>query len=628
MFLMTSPVGELVNWDDLKKSIATGDILLCQTVGLFGAIEQLATAAPYTHVAVFIRGKNGDLVILESSRTDRDSGYKDMVTGKTDGPKVIDADFYIHNYIENDMGVLTYRPLRTMWLNEPIKITDERAERLNNLFDVVLKKNVPYERNPFDLANSLLHVYGMDHTDPTSMFCSETVSTVLVILDVPLVNVPDKTIPCDFAQEFENIIDKDKNARKGMNAVEFGNEITIVIIKGNGRVSKNPSGPGKNDGTPNLKTEAQFKMTTDFPFSKIPIGPRMKQRRPGRHLRFDPLGSDTTTTNDERHDERHDALVGILQTTSYRLPPWVERRLIDEGRYVDPYTRRSKDIEEFKRILQSYSRPWVDDGEGPVDVNQIIITYKIEETGEIRKTDTLLSLAVMNDLAFNHMIEKDASASYVDILLTYKTKRETMLYGNRKYQVDINHVEAKPNGLIGLEKRFGILDINQRIKRAHVGGEVFESDALIEAIEFKNIRAMNSLLNDPSIDDTLAYEYVKDKINYRLGDYWQEYQNALDSKRVTDGMRRMRHALDHDNESIIRNLLKIDQIARVIDGMKGGEFNDFIRNRIIGQGPQKKMGNILTAWKGRRKPGGKEYFEKYWGSDKEYFEKYWGSDNS
>ena len=597
-FLMTSPVGELVNWDDLKESIATGDILLCQTVGLFGAIEQLATSAPYTHVAMFIRGKNGDLMILESSRTDKDSGYKDMLTGKTDGPKVMDAEFYIHNYIENDMGVLTYRPLRMMYSNEPIEITDEREKRLNDLFDVILKKDIRYEQNPLDLANSLFHVYGMDHTDPTSMFCSETVSTVLEMLDVPLVNVPDKTIPRDFSQKDENIIDKDKNEEKGSDAVELGNEVTIVLVK--------------DDETND--SNAGAKITADFPFSKIPIGPRVGTRSLLGRDRGGPLSSDRRTTNEERFLK----LAEILRRTSYRLPPWKEeeRKLASTYEYVSPYEKRSKDIKEFETILYTNSsRPWVDEEFGPVDVNQIIITYKNEETGEIRRTDTLLSLAVMNDLEFKDMIQKYENASYVDILLSYKTFRERMLYSD-KYRPYVRKAEDIPDGIIELEKKFGILDINQRIIRHSAAGtETFESDALIEAIEFGYEQVILSLLYHPSVDDTLAYKYVEDKIVYDPShEYWKDYKHILNTERVRRGMGRLRHALDHDNESLIRKLLKIDSIAVQIDVMNGTDFRKFISNSRTGQGPQPKIEAILYAWKRRKKEGGKEYYDEYWGS--------------
>jgi hypothetical protein len=538
MFLMTSPVGELVNWDDLKKSIATGDILLCQTVGLFGAIEQLATSAPYTHVAVFIRGKNGDLMILESSRTDRDSGYRDMVTGKTDGPKVIDAEFYIRDYIGNDRGVLTYRPLRMMWSNEPIKITVERENRLNDLFDVILKKDIPYERNLLDLANALLHVYGMDHTDPTSMFCSETVSTVLKILDVPLLNLPDKTTPCDYSEGIDNIIDQDENKKKGMNAVKFGHEVTIT------------NGIGPNNETNN--SDAKVKTTTDFPFSKIPIGPRYKTPRSGKGLTYNPKGSSDKrhdVSRDVRRDERFDKLVEILRTTSYILPPLVEEEKRKDPLYVrvDPYTERSRDINEFRRILRVFpSKPWIDEEDGPVDVNQIIRTDINTTTNEVRATETLLSLAVENDLDFEHMIQNYPKSSYVDILLSYKKVRERMLYSDERYQEYIDDAKKKPNGLKELEKRFGILDINQRIIRSAAGREAVEWDALIDAIEFNYKRSMYSLLNDPSIDDTLAYKHVERRAGYNPDDdRWPEYKCILDTKRDENRLERTSYALKH-----------------------------------------------------------------------------------
>ena len=602
--LMTSPVGELKNWDDLKKSIATGDILLCQTVGLFGAIEQLATSAPYTHVAMFIRGKNGDLMILESSRTDRNSGYKDMVTGKTDGPKVIEAEFYIHNYIENDMGVLTYRPLRMMCTNEPIEITDEREKRLNDLFDAILKKDIRYERNLLDLANSLFHVYAMDHTDPTSMFCSETVSTVLAILDVPLMNVPDKTIPRDFSQNDENIIDKEKNEEKGKDAVELGNEVTIVLVEGN----------ETND------SNAGAKITADFPFSKIPIGPPFRTSRKTRESRTAPYrprgGSSGSTDRRTTNDERFSKLVEILRSY-YRDTPGQRfmARYIDDN-YVSISDRRSNDIEEFKSILNSYSDSLIDQEYGPVDVNRVITTREYGEPVEVKKTDTLLSLAVMNDQHFEDMIRIDGTKSYVNILLDYKATRTAMLYGNTTYRPDILYVEDKPNGLIELEKKFGILDINQRIKRSTPGIPVFESDALIEAIYFRNTATMYSLLNDPSVDDTLAYKYVEDKIlSGSTDDRWRSGRSILNFKRRERGIRRMRHALDRDNESIIRKLLEIDEIATVVDNMGGGVFEAFIRNRIYGKGPQPRIGNILWSWKRRNKEDGKEWYEEYWGSD-------------
>jgi len=123
-------IGEEIEWKDLKPFVSTGDILLCQnTKSDFGKIEELATGAPYTHIAMFVWMEK-TLVVFESAW---DKDYPDFETGKTDGPKMVEADYYIAMSIKADTTILTYRPLRTKSRNLPYKFTKKTYQRTYEL---------------------------------------------------------------------------------------------------------------------------------------------------------------------------------------------------------------------------------------------------------------------------------------------------------------------------------------------------------------------------------------------------------------------------------------------------------------------------------------------------------------
>ena len=218
-------VGSLVHWEKLKETIETGDILLCQTDGAFGIVEEVATNAPYTHICVFIRWVDTKrLMVLESAI---DKKYKDAYNDKTDGPKLIDANYYIHTYLTQEKGVITYRGLRKYWGSKPLPITAPVQQKLYYLFIQLTDVRVTYERRITDLPNSFLRYRDNSYSDPEFEFCSETVASVWVVLGVYIKRVADKLIPKNFSEQYEDVFDRVHNVRE--NKVFLTNEVTIIM---------------------------------------------------------------------------------------------------------------------------------------------------------------------------------------------------------------------------------------------------------------------------------------------------------------------------------------------------------------------------------------------------------------
>ncbi len=221
MNILPRRIGPLVDWSRLRTTVQTGDIILCQTRNVKGFLQELATDAPYTHSAVFVRFTNGRLMILESA-TDKD--YQDVFTKKTDGPKLLDADFYIHKYLSDGDGVVTYRSLRYSD-GGAIMVTIRQKTKMYTFISHVIDPSIRYERQLLDIPNALLRFRVRDHSDPSSMFCSELVAGFLIAMGVPMIRQADKIIPRDFGTGFEDCFDRRYN--KGPDKAILGVEMTI-----------------------------------------------------------------------------------------------------------------------------------------------------------------------------------------------------------------------------------------------------------------------------------------------------------------------------------------------------------------------------------------------------------------
>jgi len=220
----TVRVGSNVEWRTLRETICSGDILLCQTYGFFGILEQIPTDSPYTHVAMFLRCTNNRLYILESAI---DKSYKDVITEKTDGPKLVDADKYISHYLGTNSGMLTYRPLRMRGTNRPFSFSEKQKKNIINEIAFLIQPSVKYERKIGDLANAFFRIYNLEISDPNYFFCSELVSTMYMHFGIYLRRPSDKFIPRDFCQKQEDLFSVSMN--KGKKSVYLGTEVTIVL---------------------------------------------------------------------------------------------------------------------------------------------------------------------------------------------------------------------------------------------------------------------------------------------------------------------------------------------------------------------------------------------------------------
>jgi len=226
MDIVPHQVGTLVEWDAVKSTLYTGDVLLCQTHGAFGMAEEIVTDAPYTHVCVFVRfeADTQGLYVLESAISKK---YPDAFTGKTDGPKLIEADLYIHTYLTKESGVLTYRCLRYVYTGKHITMGFRQVVQMYYFLYANCRKEVKYERSLMDLPNSLYRFRANFASDPSSEFCSELVASVWVILGVYIKRVSDKIIPRDFSQVYEDVFDVKHNT--GPSKVYLTRECTLTL---------------------------------------------------------------------------------------------------------------------------------------------------------------------------------------------------------------------------------------------------------------------------------------------------------------------------------------------------------------------------------------------------------------
>lgn len=224
MEIVPAQVGPLVKWQDLRDTIETGDILLCQSYSAFGMVERVATYASYTHICVFLRFVDTNtLIVLESAM---DTNYRDMYTGKTDGPKMIEANKYVETFFQNDSGVLTYRGLRSCKTNKAVHLTAHVRWTLYCFLVQITAQDVLYERHILDLVNAWYRVTRSDRSDPDYEFCSETVASIWLIMGVHINRVADKFVPLDFAERYENIFDPRYNV--GEQSVYLSREVTIT----------------------------------------------------------------------------------------------------------------------------------------------------------------------------------------------------------------------------------------------------------------------------------------------------------------------------------------------------------------------------------------------------------------
>ena len=221
MDIVPHQIGPLVDWSRLRPTVQTGDIMLCQTRNTYGFLQELATDAPYTHSAVFVRFTNGRLLVFESAM---DKEYKDVFTEKTDGPKLLDADFYMHKYLGDDKGVVTYRSIRRV-NGDPFLVTKRQKHNMYTFISHTTDPSVRYERQILDIANAFLRLRARGHSDPSSIFCSELVAGFLIAMGMPMSRAADKIIPRDFGTGFEDCYNR--RYKKGPDKVVLGTEVTI-----------------------------------------------------------------------------------------------------------------------------------------------------------------------------------------------------------------------------------------------------------------------------------------------------------------------------------------------------------------------------------------------------------------
>jgi hypothetical protein len=191
-----------INWETLRLTGKTGDILLFGGRSTFGLIEECLTDSPYSHVAMLFRHPTtGRVYVAESSGLDE---LIDHFTGsRKSGPRLVDAREKIIGYGEKYGWGVAYRKLSGREV-ERMRADTTRMLKLYEWFRTQSPKH--FERHKYELAESYIH-----HTifnrgqDSCSWFCSEYVSAAWQQMGIPMLRRPDGFCPQDYMEDEEDL---------------------------------------------------------------------------------------------------------------------------------------------------------------------------------------------------------------------------------------------------------------------------------------------------------------------------------------------------------------------------------------------------------------------------------------
>lgn len=168
--------------------LKTGDLAMFQSTTLNGILTQTGTLAPYTHCAIIIKGKDGQLLLLHT--TDNNfAGERIPVLGESKSRNGVILTRFENSFISVNAGKSGF--YKRIWI---LPFDESLAERPGNETLMLLyQKNKKYpfttSKIPFIFSAFDLKLFDRDLlsvTDDESMFCSEFVHLLLRQSNIPV----------------------------------------------------------------------------------------------------------------------------------------------------------------------------------------------------------------------------------------------------------------------------------------------------------------------------------------------------------------------------------------------------------------------------------------------------------
>jgi hypothetical protein len=233
----------MIAWSDFASTAETGDIALFSGESMISDVIKLAEGGSnWSHIGMFVRLKNGQLCIWESTNYD---GQVDLLSKRAKGGvRLVDAETAIRGYIRLAEGAMVvarrlYIDTAVLELVNPVG----HLPRFRKFMQTV--SNLPYERNPADLVRAsefgrwLQLLYAWESKD--SYFCSELVADSYIQLglfpDDSATNATKTSTgarhsslytPMDFAQESQDLPFL-YDTRTGESMVDLGPHLQLVF---------------------------------------------------------------------------------------------------------------------------------------------------------------------------------------------------------------------------------------------------------------------------------------------------------------------------------------------------------------------------------------------------------------
>ena len=161
-------------YDDVKKTLQTGDILLFSSGELTSWGIRIITNSPWSHVGMVIRSKELEgrekLYIWHSVQQNIDFTRDILTETNKQGPQLNN----LRTMIKHSAGAVYVRRLHHV---QPTFAIGDPIVNLRAYFEKTAKKD--YEQNFFELARSQLDapIIGKNEEDMSSVFCSELMAS-------------------------------------------------------------------------------------------------------------------------------------------------------------------------------------------------------------------------------------------------------------------------------------------------------------------------------------------------------------------------------------------------------------------------------------------------------------------
>lgn len=208
--------------EDYFRVARTGDIMLLSSYTAGQIMQRFFTFSRYSHVAVIVRDRMGEIWIWHSSVH---VSTADALCGtKHDGPQLSRAREMIPGYFNNGGYLISVRRLMS---NQPIPQYDQLEARLvHNMMRKV--KGTNYDDGIMRLSggyfSEVIHESPFGDMAPpdSSYFCSELASASLIVMGIiDESRRYDEYAPVDFSESWQTLPLK--------TPYYYGNEIKILI---------------------------------------------------------------------------------------------------------------------------------------------------------------------------------------------------------------------------------------------------------------------------------------------------------------------------------------------------------------------------------------------------------------